>query len=368
MEPYPRTWAEIDLSALKRNLSALRAQLGSGPEIALVCKADAYGHGLVPVGRFAIKNGADWLAVATVQEGVALRDAGVDSPILVMSPVLPVEIDQAVFYGLELFFEDHEVAQLCSDSAMRTKRLVKLHLKVDTGLHRFGCSPSNAVPLILSVKSLPGISVKGIAHHFVDSAFDVSKTQEQIAMFGAIIEELQARGECPPVVHQANSAGAWRFGGSLGNLARVGIMAYGVDPAGLSEEKLEPVLTWFARVTSVRNVNAGETVSYSSTFRLQRDSRIATLGIGYGDGYPRALSNQGYVSISGQMCPIVGLVCMDQMLVDVTPLPSLQRGDLAEIIGKRVPVKELAKLAGTNSHEILTRVMSRVSRRYIYPD
>ncbi len=365
--PYPRTWLDIDLGALSSNIEVIRDHIGGEGEIALVCKADAYGHGLLPVGRFAIQNGANWLAVATVQEGIALRDAGIDARILVMSPILDVEFDQAIFYNFDLFVENRDALIACSKSALKLKRIAHLHLKVDTGLHRFGCSPTIACELLRFASGLEAIRVVGIAHHFVDSAFDFEKTQKQRKQFGQLLEELKNSGICPEIVHEANSAGAWQFGSKRGNLVRIGIMAYGVDPAGLSNGKLTPVMRWFARLTSLRNVQKGETLSYSSTYRLEKDSLIATLGIGYGDGYPRTLSSKGYVLIRGVRCPVVGLVCMDQTLVDVSNVPEAKIGDVAEMLGENISVAELARLSNTNSHEILTRVMSRVSRRYIYP-
>lgn len=363
MEPYPRTWVEVDLGSLCANLEVVRERVGEGVSIALVCKADAYGHGLVPTGRFAARNGADWLAVATVQEGVALREAGVDARIMVMSPILPVEADQAVFYDLDVFFESREMAVVFSEAGIRLGKRARLHLKVDTGLHRFGCAPSSAIELLSVVRGMEGVEVVGIGHHFVDSAFDSVRTSEQVGKF----EEVLAGIDLPvEYVHQANSAGTTL--GVRGNLARVGIFAYGADPAGLMHGTLKPVMRWFARVTSVRRVAAGETVSYSSTHRLTRDSVIATLGVGYGDGYARTLSNKGFVWLGGRRCPVVGLVCMDQMLVDLTDCEGVEIGNTAELFGENLLVSELASLAGTNSHELLCRVMSRVSRRYIYPE
>ncbi len=365
VDPYPRTWAEIDLAALALNLAVVRGLAGGGVDVCLVCKADAYGHGLVPVGRFAARHGADWLGVATVQEGVALREAGVEARIMVMSPILAVEVDQAVFYGLDVFVESVEMGQLFGEAGVRTGRDTRLHLKVDTGLHRFGVAVESAVETGFALKGIDGVDLVGIAHHFVDSAGDVERTLGQAEEFRLLVEEFADRGVGFEYVHQANSAGVLRE--KFGNLVRVGIFAYGVDPLGLTDGGLNPVMTWRARVTSLRRVSAGETVSYSSTFRLGRDSVIATLGVGYGDGYARRLSSRGHVWLGGRRCPVVGLVCMDQMLVDVSDAEGVEVGDVAELLGKNLLVTELARDAETNSHELLTRVMSRVSRRYLYP-
>lgn len=343
------------------NLAAVRGIGKPGLKIALVCKADAYGHGLVPVGRFAAANGADMLAVATVQEGVALRDAGVECPILVMSPILAVEADQAVFYGLEPFFENETMAKAFSDAAVKTGRKARLHLKVDTGLHRFGCRPSEARALHGFAASLPGVEVVGVGHHYVDSSTNVELATRQSALFESATSGLESMD-----AHQSNSAGLCQLGWTRGSVARIGIIAYGVDPFGLTKGAVRPILTWSARVTSVRKVPKGDTVSYNATWRAERDSTIATLGLGYGDGYPRNLSNKGFVVVRGHRAPVTGLVCMDQTCVDVTEAPSVEVGDTVEVVGANVPVPELARLTDTNSHEILTRIMSRVSRRYKY--
>lgn len=363
--PYPRTWVELDLAAFGSNLRLLRDHLGSGVEIALVCKADAYGHGLVPMGRFAVQSGVSCLAVATVQEGIALREAGIESRVMVMSPILPIELDQAVFYGLDIFVESREMIEACNQASLKLKKVAHLHLKVDTGLHRFGCAPGDVSTLFNNAKELDGVRIVGLAHHFIDSAYDLDSTETQRSLFNHVVKSLEDMGMSPSIIHQSNSAGAWRYGRESGNLVRVGIMAYGVDPSGMTKGKLVPVMRWFARLTSLRTVPAGGTVSYSSTYTLEKESIIATLGIGYGDGYPRSLSNKGWVMVRGVRCPVVGLVCMDQTLIDVTDVPEVEIGDVAEMLGENISVAELARLSSTNSHEILTRVMSRVSRRYV---
>lgn len=323
---------------------------------------------MIPVGRFAAKNGADVLAVATVQEGTALRDAGVDTPIMVMSPVLEIEAEQAAFYDLEVFVEREGLINALSAAGESCKRPVRVHLKVDTGLHRFGCRPDEVLPLARQIKSLPMLELVGFAQHFVDSAQDDAKTQRQIDTYWQLVADLNAEGITVETYQLANTAAALRKLPHNGNLVRVGLAAYGIDPFGYGEGNLTPVLTWKARVTSIHDVPAGDTVSYSSTFKVSRDSRIATLGVGYGDGYPRALSSRGSVAIEGHRAPVVGLVCMDQTLIDVTGLPNIEVGSTAELVGRNVPVGELAAVCQTNSHEIVTRIMSRVGRRYVFPD
>lgn len=370
MNPYPRTWLEIDLPALAHNLSLIRSTVGPGRLVALVAKADAYGHGLIPICRFALQKGADWIAVATVQEGIALRDAGVDAPVLVLSPILPVEAEQAVFYRLRLMVEGLEVARTVSEAAQAQRTSAVLHLAVDTGLSRFGCLPEEAAEIALSISSLPGVVIEGIGSHFADSGHDPGRTQVQARLFEESVERCLAAGVRFKIRHLANSAGAFRYPGSRHELVRVGIAAYGVDPYGLlpapdaANGPLSPILAWKARVMSVRRRPAGTLVSYSGTYKTTRSTTIATLGVGYGDGYPRSLSNKGFASVRGVRVPVIGLVCMDQVLVDATDVPGVEPGDEAVLIGPEVPVVDLAVRAGTNTHEIVTRIMSRVPRRY----
>lgn len=369
MDPFPRTWATIDLVKLAANLQAVRSFGTSGTQFALVCKADAYGHGLGPVGRFAALNGADWLAVATVQEGVTLRDAGVAAPIMVMSPLLPVEADQAVFYRLDTFVESAEMAKVFSVAATNVGRSARVHIKVDTGLHRFGCDPVETESIVKEALAVPNIDLVGIGQHFVDSSTNPQRTAEQSFTFQSLVKSITAAtGHVFAHVHACNSAGHCSEACPDANLARIGILAYGVDPYNLTNGAVQPILSWFSRVTSIRTVPPGDTVSYNGTWTASRQSRLATLGLGYGDGYPRNLSNKGFVWLHGQRAPVVGLVCMDQTVIDVTDIPQTTIGDTVEVVGANVPVPELARSTGTNSHEILTRIMSRVSRRYIYPN
>ncbi|MFM9873860.1 MAG: alanine racemase [Fimbriimonadaceae bacterium] len=365
MEPYPRTWAEINFPAMAHNLSVIRQHIGPDVKIGLVCKADGYGHGLVPVGRFAARNGADWLCVASVQEGVALRDSGVECPIMVMSPTLPVEAGQAIFYNLDVFVESAEAIRNYQKTAQSQDRIARLHLKVDTGLHRFGCSPEEASHLTSLINKLPNTELRGISQHFLNSSNNREKTEEQLQLFNQTIKHLDIPKET--IIHASNSAGAALYPDARRSLVRIGMHAYGIDPDNLYKGQLISVMRWFTRITSLRWIKPGETVSYNGTWKATQDSHIATLGVGYGDGYPRALSNKSQVFLKNEKADVIGLVCMDQMMINVTHFPQIQLGDTVELLGENIIVPTLAKLAETNSHEIVTRLMTRVNRRYIYP-
>lgn len=358
---------EVDLAALRHNVAVIRQTIGADHKLGLVAKADAYGHGLVPVGRFAIQNGVDWLCVATVQEGIALRDAGIEAPLLVLSPILPIEAEQAVFYRLRVQVEDMLVVDALSEAALRQDTKAHVHLKVDTGISRFGATPVEASDLAIAISRTEGIDLEGISTHFADSANDPERTAGQMRKFQAVLDVCRSQGIHFRVIHEANSAGTIRFPAARQQLVRVGIAAYGINPYGLEvAQPLVPVMTWKARIMGIRTRPAGTWVSYGSTRQLDRNTRIATLGVGYGDGYPRGLSNTGAVLVGGARCAVLGLVCMDQILVDVTDVAA-EVGDDAELLGKSILVPELAAQLETNSHEVITRIMSRVPRRYIHP-
>lgn len=349
---------------MAHNFSVVRNRVGPIPKIGLVCKADAYGHGLVPVGRFAARNGADWLCVASVQEGVALRDSGLDCPIMVMSPTLPVEAGQAIFYKLDVFVESPEAIHHYQATAAKQDRTARLHLKMDTGLHRFGCQPNLIPKLTQLIQSQPNLILAGIAQHFLNSSSNPERTHSQLQQFNHSLKNLSIPSET--LIHTANSAATALYPDSRQSLVRVGMHAYGIDPDNLYQNQLTPVMRWFTRITSIRSVPPGETVSYNGTWKAEKPSTIATLGAGYGDGYPRALSNKSNVYLHGKKVPQVGLVCMDQIMIDITNIPNPEIGDTVELLGENILVPDLARAAETNSHEIVTRLMTRVNRRYVY--
>ena len=304
--------------------------------------------------------------MATVQEGIALRDAGIEARIIALSPILDIEAEQAVFYDLDVLTENIETALAMNEAAKSIDRPARIHLKVDTGLHRFGCLPSEAVNLATKIKQLVNVRLVGISQHFADSSRDAEFTKYQIQEWKRVLDSCQKAGIGFEIIQAANSAGVVRYPESHGTLVRVGLIAYGIDPFNLLDGDARPVMSWTSRITAMRKSSADEPVGYSGTYRLTRDSKLATIGVGYGDGYPRTLSSKGVVEIHGHQAPILGLVCMDQIIVDVTDISSARIGDEVQLIGGTVQVPLLAHLADTNCHEIVTRVMSRVPRRYHY--
>ncbi len=363
MATFPRTWAEVNLRALAHNIQTLRSHLPPRTLFALVVKADAYGHGLVPVSRHALASGADWVAVATVQEGVALREFEIDAPVLVLAPALSLEAKQVVFYDLRTLVERLETAVALSKEAQRQGKKVRVHLKIDTGMSRFGVLPEKAVELALQIASLPSVELEGVATHFADAVHSEKFTNKQFECFQKILCELKAKGIHPKICHCANSAALALYPFMALDMVRVGLFAYGIKHLPIDWD-LKPVLTWKTRIMAMRELPPNRNVGYGLTYTTQKTSRIATLGVGYGDGYPRALSNKGEVLIHGKRAPICGLVAMDQMMVDVTHIPEAEIGDEVSLIEPPLSAEYLAHLIGTTPHEIPTRIMSRVPRQY----
>lgn len=365
MTSFPRTWAEVDLRALAHNLAQVRSRLEPHHKLALVVKADAYGHGLIPVSRTAVRCGADWIAVATVQEGIALREADITAPIVILAPALPIEAPQVVFYELRPQVESVEICEALSQAAVDQGIEARVHLKIDTGMSRFGVQPELAVEVATQISKLPGINIEGLATHFSNSGFSPEYTAWQYQRWLQTLDELGKAGIHPKIRHCSNSGALAKFPDTTFDLIRIGIFAYGISHVGETGLDLHPVLTWKTRVMAMRTLPPGRKVGYNCTFETERETRIATLGVGYGDGYHRGLSNQGFVVIHGKRAPIRGLVCMDQIMVDVTDIPETKIGDEVTLLGVEPSAVELAKMVNTTPHEIPTRIMSRVPRRYL---
>jgi alanine racemase len=362
---FPRTWAEVDLDVLRHNLAIIKGKLPPSVQMALVTKADAYGHGLVPVTRAAVQFGVDFIAVATVQEGIALREGEIDAPILVLAPTLPMEAKLAVYYGLRNLVESLDAAKAISDAAVAQDITAKIHVKIDTGMARFGVDADRAADLAAQISALPNVELEGAATHFSNSGREPEYTAWQMERFKKALDEMAERGVRVKITHCANSGALVRFPAALIGLARIGILAYGISHVGETDLDLKPVLAWKARIMALRDLPPGRKVSYNLTFETNRPSRIATLGVGYGDGYHRGLSNRGAVVLHGKIAPIAGVVCMDQLMVDVTDIPEAKVGDEVGLVQKPIDAEYLADIVQTTPHEITTRIMTRVPRKYL---
>ncbi|MDW8060991.1 MAG: alanine racemase, partial [Thermomicrobium sp.] len=358
------------------NARILLRTLPADTELLAILKANAYGHGLVPVARAALAGGARWLGVARIEEGLVLRRSGIAAPIVVLGPPNEGRIAEALAADLTLAvgsFADVTAVRLAAE---RIGRPARLHLEVDTGMHRFGCEPHEAVPLARAIVSHPLLHLEAVYTHFATAdAPDCRTLRLQQTRFRTVRERLREAGLHPPVVHQANSAAALR--GALGDpdlpgrrVVRAGILLYGLTPGpGLSVPTgIRPALELRARLARCFTVEPGEGISYGHTFVTDRPLRCGLVPVGYADGLPRALSNRGWFAVRGMRCPIVGRVCMDQTIVSMEAVPGARPGDPVLVLGRSeegaMTAWDAADLSGTIAYEILTSLAARIPRIY----
>ncbi len=373
MTDYRPVWGEIDLGAVRANVRTLVARAAPAALLAVV-KADGYGHGEVPVAFAALDAGATWLGVALVEEGVRLRAAGIDAPILVLSEPAPEAAATVVAEGLTPVVYTvagiEGLAKAVADAGAAAPLAV--HLKVDTGMHRVGCSPDEVHALVESIRARPEVELGGVCTHLAVADEPAhTYTDDQLARFDAVLAELEHTGVRPPLAHAANSAALLTRPNARYDLVRVGIALYGVapTPALAGAAGLEPALSLRARVTHVKTLPPGAQVSYGLRYTLGAEARVATVPVGYADGVPRNLGLTGAeVLVGGRRHPIAGTVTMDQLMVDVGDAP-VAVGDEVVLIGRQgsdaVTVTEWAERLGTIAYEVVTGIGPRVPRRYV---
>lgn len=367
-----RTWAEIDLTRLARNYRALRALTDPECRFMGVVKANAYGHGAVPVAQTLEALGAEYLSVACLDEALELREAGIQSPILIMGLTPPEYTGALLEHNITQTVGDVETAAALSAVAMAAGKPLTVHLKVDTGMSRLGllCDEAHLLDAAESVRlawSLPGLRWEGIFTHFANADGDEAYTMRQFARFLDLLDILANGGISFPIRHCASSAAVLNYPCTHMDMIRPGIALYGHYPAPGMEYTcpLEPVMTLKTRVAAVRDLPAGTAVSYGCTRVLERDSRVAVLPVGYADGYFRLFSDVLEVQIREGRAPLLGRVCMDMCMVDVTGIPGVVTGDEAVLYGDQVTVEAGAELAGTIQYELLCDVSPRVPRVYL---
>ena len=372
MTAHRPVWAEVDLGAIAANVGALRATTGRAAVLAVV-KADAYGHGAVPVSRAALGAGAAALGVALVEEGAELRDAGIDGTVIVLSEPVPDAAEVVVQRGLTpVVYTEGGIEALAKAVAAAGAPPLGVHLKIDTGMHRVGCSPGAAVELARHVLAHRELTLAGTCTHFaVADEPDNNYTARQVERFDAVLQDLRAAGAAPGTVHACNTAGALAFPAAHRDMVRIGIGLYGIAPASVLDGvvALRPVLSVKARVSYVKTVPAGTRLSYGLRYETDRTGRIATVPIGYADGVPRALGHRGgHALVRGVRCPIAGTVTMDQLMLDVDDL-DVAVGDEVVLLGaqdgQEVTAAEWADLVDTIPYEIVCGIGPRVPRKYI---
>ncbi|MCL2785029.1 MAG: alanine racemase [Propionibacteriaceae bacterium] len=376
------TYAQVDLSALERNLDAIRTHV-EFRKILLPVKANAYGHGLTErsasgqisaeLARFLQDRSAvDWFGVATVEEGVRLRSAGITLPILKLAQTQNHELTRAIEADMTLTVSDPVSIWAASAACETLDRYSYVHLKIDTGMRRLGCSPQLAPRLAQLIEEAPFLNLQGVFTHFAasENPEEDSFTSRQITQFVNAVDEIeQVLGRGIELKHAANSGAVERHPEAWFDMVRPGILAYGYPQTVTCPIHVEPVLSLISHVSFVKTVHAGETVSYGRTWMAPYDTRVATVPIGYGDGYTRLVSNKAEVLIQGQRYPTVGTICMDQIMIDLGPDSTIGVGEQVTLIGRDreeiVGADYLGALAGTISYEILCGITDRVSRMYI---
>lgn len=336
-----------------------------------VVKANAYGHGAIDVSRALAAADVTRVAVASVQEGIALRQAGLDADIVVLVDLFDKHIEELFAYRLTPVITEQRLLPTLAKAAEALKHPFPIHIKVDTGMGRLGLSPSELAALFNALPDWKSLRLEGFMTHLADSdGDDPSHTEQQLKSFRGLLEQVEQRGITVPLVHVANSAAIMRYPQSHFSLVRPGIMLYGYHtlPDSVPCPRLKPVLSLHTRVMQLRAIKPGETVSYNRTFIAKRPSTIAVLPIGYADGYSRQLSNKGFVLVEGKRAPIVGLICMDMTMVDVTDVPSVRVGDSVMLIGRQgqeaIWADEVARWTGTIPYETLCAIGSRIPRVY----
>lgn len=361
------------LDHIRANLEAIRERVGDRKVLAAV-KADGYGHGAVPVSQMIQDSGAaDWLGVANVTEGVELRVAGIRMPILKLSVARGDEVAIAVASGIALCVVDADSIAEAAVAAGSQGVIAEVQLKVDTGMRRIGCPPEQAPELAKLIDAVPGLRLGGVMSHLPisDSPVGDEFTAAQIALFKDTVEKVVAARGPIPLVHLANSGGVLAHPDSWFDMVRPGVMIYGAypDPEVPRTIALLPGLEWRSRVTFVKKVTAGETVSYGRTWTAEEDTWIATVPIGYGDGYSRLLSNRGRMLIAGRSYPIAGRVCMDQTMIDLGPQSEVRIGDEVVLVGRtgeeEITTTEIADLMGTIPYEVTCLITRRVGRDFV---
>ncbi len=370
-ETLLRCWVEIDRSALRHNLAAIREALTPGTAVAAVLKANAYGHGLESVAQ-ALAGEVEAFAVANVAEALALRAVVPQARVLLLGPVLPHERPEVVTHRLIPSLSSSEEAEAFAALLVPGAEPLEVHLAVDTGMGRIGVWKSGALSVAQEIAAMPQLFLGGIGTHLPVADDDPEWSEQQLGRWRELIARLKEEGVEPPTIHALNSAGVIRFGrqeGALsnGNLARTGLMLYGSSPIPEFQHHLRPVLTWKSRVTLVRDVPQGRPISYGRTFITPSPMRLATIGVGYGDGYLRYLSGSGaQVLIGGERCPVLGRVTMDQIVVDISKVSHIRPGDEVVLLGRQgeeeILAAELAQQAGTIAWELFTGLTARVVR------
>ena len=370
---YYRVEARVDLNAIRHNLKQVRNKLHKGTKLMVIIKADAYGHGAVPIAKALDEEWIDAYGVAIIEEAIELRAAGITKPILILGYTPKEQYSLVVAYDVTQTVFQYEMAEALSAEAVRQGRPAKIHIKIDTGMSRIGYPDSpESVKEIKQISQLDGIQIEGLFTHFARAdESDKSSTERQLQRFLDFTDILEREGISIPIKHASNSAGAIDHKRAELNMIRCGIATYGIYPSeevSRTEVQLIPAMELITHVIYVKEVEAGVGISYGATYVTGRKTKVATIPVGYADGYSRNLSNTGKVIIHGQYAPIIGRICMDQFMVDVTDIDGVKQGDFVTLLGREgnsyISVEELAAWSHSFPYELVCNVGKRIPRVY----
>ena len=368
LRPGRPTWLEVDLEAIAHNVRRVAEMVGPEVTVLAVLKADGYGHGAIRVARTALNNGARYLGVASINEGALLRRSGIAAPILVLGFTPAWQARELVLNDLSATVFDLDVARALSRAAGELNGQVPVHVKVDTGMGRLGLLPDEVVPFVLDLLALPNLRLEGIFTHFSVADSDPAYTRWQLDRFREVLAALAQAGVEVPLVHAANSAAILTLPESHFSMVRLGIALYGLHPSDQVRcpPDFRPALAFKTQVAQVKTLPPGSFVSYGNTYQTEGEQRIAVIPVGYADGFRRAPRHWGEVLVRGQRAPIVGRVCMDQTMIDVTRIPDVRQGDEVVLIGEqggeRITAEDVAERLGTINYEVVSEILARVPR------
>jgi len=361
------TWAEVDLGAIKENVRYFLQS--TGKQFMAVVKAEAYGHGAIPIAKTALQAGASWLGVARAGEALDLRAAGIDEPIFLLGWTPPARLDELIQANISLTFWSNAQLADISRAAEKVGGRALVHLKIDTGMSRVGVKPEEATPLAQETERIPSVHLEGVFTHFAKAdELDPASTDSQLRMFKEIVSRWESSGLRPPLVHCANSAAALRRPEAWYDLVRVGIAMYGLHPSSACKLPgvVRPALAWKSSLSQVKVLSPGRGISYGHIYTTVAEERIGTIPVGYADGFRRVEGNE--VLVRGKRVPVVGRVTMDQIMVQLDALPAAEPGDEVVIIGsqkaERISAEDVADRWGTINYEVTSGIMKRVPRVY----
>jgi alanine racemase len=368
LRPGRPTWLEVDLEAIAHNFTRVIGMVGPKVRVLAVLKADGYGHGAVRVARTVLNNGAKYLGVASIGEGAALRQAGITAPILVLGYTPAWQARELALNGFTATVFSLDVARALSRAGAERDDQIRIHVKVDTGMGRLGLLPDDVVPFVLDLQKLPNLVLEGIFTHFSMADQDPGYTRWQIDRFHEVLAALSEAGVEIPLIHAANSAAILSLPESHFTMVRLGIAMFGLHPSpGLHcPPDFRAALSFKTQVAQVKALPPGSYVSYGNTYQTTGEQRIAVLPVGYADGFRRAPRHWGEVLVRGRRAPIVGRVCMDQTMIDVTAIPDVRQGDEVVLIGEqggeRITAEDVAERLGTVNYEVVSEILARVPR------